>query len=152
MQFPNENVNLCMIKQCPPLLYTLHSLKPIFLSLIRTYFLQRKLTFLMEHEYFRNFSLSPFLIYEDVRSQTKVKQFVIYFLTSERHIFSGSPFSHCSAMTLPPASCTIPHCLLICLDSSYISSGREGGRYGGGGGTNVIRTDDTIYNFDCGSQ
>jgi len=85
----------------------------------------------MEHEYFRNFCLSPFLIYEDVRSQTKVKQFMIYFLTSKLHIFSGSPFSHSSALTFPPASCTIPHYLLICLDSSYISSGREGGREGG---------------------
>ena len=54
---------------------------------------------------------------------------MIYFLTSELHIFSDSPFSHCSALTFPPASCTIPHYFLICLDSSYISSGREeGGR------------------------
>lgn len=33
-------------KAMSPLLYTLHSLKPTFLSLIRTYFLQQKLTFL----------------------------------------------------------------------------------------------------------
>jgi len=52
---------------------------------------------------------------------------MIYFLTSELHVFSASPFSHYSALTFPPASCTSPHYFLICLDSSYISSGREGG-------------------------
>ena len=57
--------------------------------------------------------------------KTKVKQFVIYFLTSELHIFLGSPLSHCGPLTLPPASCTVLHYWLICHDFSYISSGRE---------------------------